>query len=119
MKNVRDVIGIDVSKKTIDATAYQSEHHAVFTNDRAGYSKLLKWANHQVGSDSYFLCFENTGNYSLKLSVFLSESGVCYVEESPMRIKRSTVLYLAANCSTTPLTLLNSVHGEPSQVIVV
>lgn len=92
MKNVRDVIGIDVSKKTIDATAYQSEHHAVFTNDRAGYSKLLKWANHQVVSDSYFLCFENTGNYSLKLSVFLSESGVCYVEESPMRIKRSTGL---------------------------
>ena len=41
MKNVKDVIGIDISKNTIDATLYHSREHAVFSNDEAGYRTLL------------------------------------------------------------------------------
>ncbi len=92
MKNVRDVIGIDVSKNTLDATIFQSKQHAVFTNDKSGYKGLLKWANTHLDDQVYFFCFENTGNYSLKLSVYLSSQKVLYVEESPLRIKRSTGL---------------------------
>ena len=92
MKNFREVIGIDVSKNTLDATLYHSKEHSVFSNDGKGYAELIKWVDVQLGHGSYFFCFENTGNYSLKLSVFLSSNGLAYVEESPMRIKRSTGL---------------------------
>ena len=34
MKNYEDVVGIDISKKTIDAYCYQSESHKVFDNIR-------------------------------------------------------------------------------------
>lgn len=92
MKNVREVIGIDVSKNTIDATFYHIKEHSVFANDHKGYVSLLSWVKKHLGDDSYFFVFENTGNYSLKLSVFLSSKQLVYVEESPMRIKRSTGL---------------------------
>lgn len=92
MKNLKEVIGIDVSKNTIDATLYHSNEHSVFTNDEKGYVELIKWAHARIDPGSYFFCFENTGNYSLKLSVFLSSRQLLYVEESPMRIKRSTGL---------------------------
>jgi transposase len=72
MKNLRDVIGIDVSKSTIDATLYHSKLHSVFANDEHGYMGLITWVDGQLESGSYFFCFENTGNYSLKLSLFLS-----------------------------------------------
>ena len=92
MKNVREVVGIDVSKNTLDATLYHVKQHAVFTNDDKGYAQLLSWVSDQLEVSSYFFIFENTGNYSLKLSVFLSSKDLVYVEESPMRIKRSTGL---------------------------
>ena len=38
---------------------------------------------------SVFYCFENTGNYSLKLAIFLSDKSIDYVEENPLLIKRS------------------------------
>ena len=44
MKKVRDVIGIDVSKKTIDSTLYHSRQHAVFSNDEEGYEELIRWS---------------------------------------------------------------------------
>ncbi|WP_369996387.1 IS110 family transposase [Winogradskyella sp.] len=92
MKNLREVIGIDVSKNTLDVTLYHSNEHSVFSNDGKGYGEMVKWVDAQLEPGSYFFCFENTGNYSLKLSVFLSSNGLAYVEESPMRIKRSTGL---------------------------
>jgi transposase len=37
MKNHKEVVGIDVSKKTIDAFCYQAEEHKEFINDVVGY----------------------------------------------------------------------------------
>ena len=43
MKNYEEVVGIDVSKKTLDAYCYQSQVHREFVNDIVGYKSLLKW----------------------------------------------------------------------------
>ena len=37
-----------------------------------------------------FYCFENTGYYSLKLALYLSSQSIVYIEESPLKIKRSS-----------------------------
>ena len=88
MKNYKEAIGIDVSKKTLDVSCHLLGKHKVFTNDIRGYRSMLSWVGKEV-KDSFFYCFENTGNYSLKLSCYLSRQGVDYVEENPLRIKRS------------------------------
>ena len=91
-ENYVDLIGIDVSKLTIDAYIHKKEIHRLFTNNRKGFKELLIWVNKHLGSILYFYCFENTGNYSLKLASYLSLKGIAYVEESPIKIKRSSGL---------------------------
>jgi transposase len=39
----KDVIGIDVSKLTIDAYLKIAQAHAVFSNDTKGFRQLVKW----------------------------------------------------------------------------
>lgn len=40
--------------------------------------------------DRCFYCFENTGYYSLKLALYFNKEKIVYVEESPLKIKRSS-----------------------------
>tara|TARA_R110000744_G_C19284726_1_gene553981 strand:+ start:195 stop:1187 length:993 start_codon:yes stop_codon:yes gene_type:complete len=90
MKNYEEVVGIDVSKKTIDAYCYQAQVHKAFVNNVVGYKSLLKWVFKVTKDSSVFYCFENTGYYSLKLALYLSSQSIIYVEESPLKIKRSS-----------------------------
>jgi len=90
MKNYKEVVGIDVSKKTLDAYCYHGQSHKVFTNDIGGYKSLIKWVFKVVKTTEVFYCFENTGYYSLKLAHYFSGQNIVYVEESPLRIKRSS-----------------------------
>jgi transposase len=90
MKNYEEVVGIDVSKKTLDAYCHQAQVHKVFSNDLIGYKSLLKWVLKVSKDDTVFYCFENTGYYSLKLALYLSSQSIVYVEESPLKIKRSS-----------------------------
>ena len=43
MKNYKEVVGIDVSKKTIDAYCHQAHTHKEFKNEISGYKSLLKY----------------------------------------------------------------------------
>ena len=90
MKNYVDVIGIDVSKLTIDARLHKRDSHRLIANTTKGFIKLLSWVKKEVGLAQVFYCFENTGNYSLKLSIFLANMSLVYVEENPLSIKRSS-----------------------------
>jgi len=90
MKNYVDVIGIDVSKLTIDAHIHNRAVHRVFSNTPKGYKALLSWVEKYILEQPYFLCFENTGHYSTNLSTYLLENDIDYVEESPLAIKRSS-----------------------------
>lgn len=88
MKNYKEAIGIDVSKKTLDVSCHLLGKHKVFTNDPRGYRSMLSWVGKEVRGPVFY-CFENTGSYSLKLSCYLNRQDVDYVEENPLRIKRS------------------------------
>ena len=90
MNNYVDVIGIDVSKLTIDAQIHLRAVHRVFSNTPKGYRTLLSWVEKYLEGQVYFFCFENTGHYSTNLSVYMSENNIDYVEESPLAIKRSS-----------------------------
>lgn len=90
MKNYDDVIGIDVSKLTIDAHIHKRALHRIFSNTPKGYEALLLWIDKYLEAQCYFICFEDTGHYSTNLSVYLSEKAIDYVEENPLAIKRSS-----------------------------
>ncbi|MCG1036875.1 IS110 family transposase [Polaribacter sargassicola] len=90
MKNYKEVVGIDVSKKTIDAYCYHAQVHKEFNNDLTGYKSLIKWGLKATKASAVFYCLENTGYYSLKLALYSHSKKVVYVETNPLKIKRSS-----------------------------
>lgn len=95
MKKFKFHIGIDVSKKTLDACLISEDRnidtfHAKVSNNFNGIKLLishLKKKNFKL-EDSLF-CFENTGIYSLPLSSYFSQHNYSFWEVPAIEIKRS------------------------------
>ena len=90
MKNVKETVGIDVSKLTLDVFIHTLKDYAQFENNRRGYLKILKWLkSKQINLNEVLFCFEYTGWYCIILSYFLKENSLEYCCINPMEIKRS------------------------------
>ena len=83
----KECVGIDVSKKTLDAHLHLGKSHSRFTNDLAGITELLSWISERTGS--YSICFEHCGVYAITLSSALAEQGVEFYVVSGLAVKRS------------------------------
>jgi len=86
-----EALGIDVSKKTIDANLHLNESHRIFDNSVKGFQALLSWAEKMTGLKLVHLliCFEHTGLYSFPLASFLHQRQVCFSMVAGLEIKRS------------------------------
>ena len=88
MKNITDVIGIDISKLKIDACHYQSAKSKTFPNNSDGFYLLQNWMA-SLCKGAYGVCFENTGYYSLPLAIFMEQQKILFAMIPPIQIKRS------------------------------
>lgn len=88
---IKETIGIDVSKKTIDVHIHKKNTHKVFDNRPKGIKKMSNWGvgNSDFSQDETLFVFEHTGLYSHQLSTTLSGLGMMYVAVSGLEIKRS------------------------------
>lgn len=88
-------MGFDVSKKTLDyclinASLAESLLRGKIENTPKGFASLIKKMEaKKINISETFFCFENTGVYSVPLSVFLSERGEDYMEVPAIEIKKS------------------------------
>ena len=78
-------IGIDVSKKTLDASIFVAGEvinrfpHTQVRNDKQGFKDLLRWAKGQgVKTKDTLFGLEFTGYYSDALEQFLTKKQICY-----------------------------------------
>ena len=87
------VVGMDISKKTIDATVVflgkENCYHDSFLNKPFGYGRLLHWACKYGSKDSLFFCLEHTGYYGRGICSLLDKEGFEYTLANPLSIKRS------------------------------
>jgi len=90
MKNVKQTIGIDVTKLTLDVYIKTEKVHHQFSNDSKGCKQLINWLIKQkVNLEQTLFCFEHTGWYCLLLSYFLYENNYAYCCINAIEIKRS------------------------------
>ena len=88
-------MGFDVSKKTLDyclinASLAESLLKGKIENTPKGFASLIKKMEaKKINISETFFCFENTGVYSVPLSVFLSERGEDYMEVPAIEISKS------------------------------
>lgn len=89
--NYLEIIGIDVSKKTIDAHIHVKKVYQQFTNDTKGFKELSNWIKKhtEVSQEQILIGFEHTGIYSYSLSVYLSTQQYPFVMIPGLAIKRS------------------------------
>ena len=90
MKN-KEIVGIDVSKNTLDVYLLSTNYHFTVKNAPDGFACLIETINEHVKHKSHppFFCFENTGRYSRLLSVFLEDAGFHFVLLDALDLKRS------------------------------
>lgn len=88
---IKEVIGIDISKLTLDCCIHGSGLHEVFVNDLEGMRQLVKWVsrNVRVPKRGILFIFEHTGLYTLQLSDYLCDRGYFINVVPGLEIKRS------------------------------
>ena len=88
---INDIVGIDVSKLTIDVVIYKSKSYRKLKNSTKGFKELIKWvlSHSKEKKEDMLFVFEHTGLYSHQLSVFLSENEFNFTIVPGLEIKRS------------------------------
>ena len=95
MTKIKNFIGVDVSKNTLDIYTYstsiqiKSPYFSV-DNNAKGFSKMNSiFKKHFLEANESLFCLEHTGVYSMPLCLFLEKRGLKYVLESGLQIKKS------------------------------
>ncbi len=88
---IKEVIGIDVSKLTLDCRIHKSQEFKTFDNDLGGIMKMIRWSLKKSGMDRNNLLFvlEHTGLYSDHLVRLLEQEDCLMNIVSGLEIKRS------------------------------
>lgn len=91
MSKFKQIVGIDISKKTFDCNVYSQHHTVDFVNDQEGFDSfrnkvLLKL---RCKKEEIFIAFENTGMYSYNIAVYLEEQGYNYIMLPGLELKRT------------------------------
>lgn len=89
---VTNIIGIDISKLTLDAHDHLAGAHLQVTNDTKGFKQLHKWIRTNNGKThaGVLLVMEFTGLYSYRLEQFLFSKNLSFTKRSPLDILRSS-----------------------------
>jgi transposase len=86
-----EIIGIDVSKNTLDFYFYNKKLSFKTENSPIGCVGILEACKEHIktGLENILFCFEDTGRYSKLLSVFLYDAGYKFKIINPLGLKRS------------------------------
>lgn len=87
----KEFIGIDVSKSVIDVFIRGVKQHSKFTNNAAGFKKMISWIKQNIDCQvkEVLFAFEHTGMYSERLSLFLHQAQYGFTVIPGLELKRS------------------------------
>lgn len=96
MENYSFIVGVDVSKSKLDYTILTNDDaslkvvHFISSNNKKGIKEAIKEIKTKVDClQDVLFCFENTGVYSMPLSMNLSALGLDYWVVAPIEISKS------------------------------
>ena len=88
---IKEVIGIDVSKLTMDCCVHNSKLQKTFDNNLEAISTMVGWSleNSKTAKESLLFVFEHTGLYTHQLIQYLGNNGYLFCVVPGLEIKRS------------------------------
>jgi transposase len=90
MKTWNVVLGVDVSKKTIDICWAEQKLFLQVDNNSEGFCKFKKWCKyHQIDLKETFMVLEYTGGYEYRFIQFCELQSIAYRRVPGLEIKQS------------------------------
>jgi transposase len=91
MKKNQIIIGIDVSKSTLDVFIHSTEQSFTVENNNKGFAVIMEKCTvaNKIKKKTLFFCFESTGKYSKQMSLFLQSEGIHFAMVPGLEIKKS------------------------------
>ena len=94
MLKFNSFVGIDISKKTFDATlivsGYAADNHHCFPQTKEGFAAFVTWLKtHRATISNTLICMEHTGLYTNGIIHFLMKANALLWVEMAIKIKRS------------------------------
>jgi len=88
---IRQTIGIDISKLTFDVRIQSNQSYRAFDNTKKGFKALMVWVdeNNPIPKDQTLFILEHTGIYSEQISIFFSEHHIPFTMVPGLEIKKS------------------------------
>jgi transposase len=84
-KTMQPVIGIDISKDTLDAYRLLDDMHIQVSNDKLGHRALIRWIGQ---TDTSLIVFEATGAYHRELEARFAAADLPYAKVNPRQSRR-------------------------------
>lgn len=96
---IKETVGIDISKNEFDARIHTSKEYDTFVNNKKGFKRLLKWVFKvsKFEKAEIFFAFEHTGIYSFQLAAYLTELEIPFAMIPGLEIKRTLGLARGKN----------------------
>lgn len=90
MKKIQHIIGVDLSKKTIDLFSYETKVAIQINNNTFGFKQLIRWCKQQhINLSQTMIVMEHTGLYSFCFEGFLHQQQIRFAKVNALAIKRS------------------------------
>lgn len=90
MKKWEFIIGVDVSRNTLDLYCAERKQHVQIRNGTEGFRELLKWCReHQIDLSASIFVMEYTGGYEYKFIQFCEVKNIQFARIPALAIKRS------------------------------
>lgn len=86
----KNVIGVDVSKMTLDVVFKNNHRHLQISNDEKGFKLLMKEIKAlKLSLEECLVVMEHTGIYSYRFESFLAKHQLAFTKVPALQIKRS------------------------------
>lgn len=90
MNKYEVILGVDVSKLTLDISCADRHLHLKISNDSVGFNDLKKWCKlNKISLAATFIVMEHTGGYEYRFIQFCESALIDYCRISPLEIKKS------------------------------
>jgi len=90
MKKYEFILGVDVSKNTLDVYCWEKSEHLCIENGKKGFRTLTTWSRkNNIDLSTCLVVLEFTGGYEHKFLQFCEELSLAYTRLPGLQIKRS------------------------------
>lgn len=94
----RTIVGVDVSKLTLDSSVFPVDENAQVLNSKQGFKQWKRWVwRHKKVNTEVLVVMEHTGLYSHLFELFLQAEGIGYCKKPAAEIKQSIGLIRGKN----------------------